>query len=209
MESVQVPQRSGRLSGSLRLVSGSLLLVPRRSGILSGTVCESPVGAHTVFPPSQNVNESRAGAPTVWETVWHHLAVSCRYQDGLGIVADCLRVSCRCPGGLGYCLAQSGTILKPSKTVWECPAGVPPSHIVWEFPVGASPVLKTLWYRLRVSGCLLQVPRWSWHRRRLFWSLLQVPSWSWSPSETVTDCLGLSYRCPDDLGTVEDCLGVS
>ncbi|KAH3690553.1 hypothetical protein DPMN_191224 [Dreissena polymorpha] len=34
-------------------------------------------------------------------------------------------------------------------------------------------------------------------------SLLQVPSWSGRPSETVTDCLGLSYRCPDDLGTVQ------
>ncbi|KAH3861389.1 hypothetical protein DPMN_024317 [Dreissena polymorpha] len=38
---------------------------------------------------------------------------------------------------------------------------------------------------------------------------MQVPSWSGRPSETVADCLGLSYRCPDDLGTVADCLGVS
>ncbi|KAH3784804.1 hypothetical protein DPMN_162875 [Dreissena polymorpha] len=49
----------------------------------------------------------------------------------------------------------------------------------------------------------------SWHRRRLSWSLLQVSSWCGRPSETVTDCLGLSLRCPDDLGTVAYCMGVS
>ncbi|KAH3840441.1 hypothetical protein DPMN_113890 [Dreissena polymorpha] len=38
------------------------------------------------------------------------------------------------------------------------------------------------------------------------WSLLQVSSWGGRPSETVTDCLGLSYMCSDDLGTVAYCL---
>ncbi|KAH3891873.1 hypothetical protein DPMN_015983 [Dreissena polymorpha] len=41
------------------------------------------------------------------------------------------------------------------------------------------------------------------------WSLLQVSSWCGRPFETVTDCLGLSYRCSDDLGTVAYCLGVT
>ncbi|KAH3891868.1 hypothetical protein DPMN_015978 [Dreissena polymorpha] len=48
-----------------------------------------------------------------------------------------------------------------------------------------------------------------WQRRTLSGCLLQVPSWSGRPSETVADCLGLSYRYTDDLGTVADCLGVS
>ncbi|KAH3709186.1 hypothetical protein DPMN_068648 [Dreissena polymorpha] len=84
-----------------------------------------------------------------------------------------------------------------------------PSHTVWESPAGASPVLKTLWHRRRLSGCLLLVFRWYWHRRRLSWNLLQVLIWYGRPSETVANCLGLSYRCSDDLGTVADCLGVS
>ncbi|KAH3776425.1 hypothetical protein DPMN_177850 [Dreissena polymorpha] len=44
-----------------------------------------------------------------------------------------------------------------------------------------------------MSGCLLQVPRWSLHRRRLSWSILQVPSWSGRHLKTVADCLELSY----------------
>ncbi|KAH3840438.1 hypothetical protein DPMN_113887 [Dreissena polymorpha] len=85
-----------------------------------------------VFPPSHTVWESPAGAPAVWETVWHRLGVSCRYQDDLGIVADCLRVSCRCPGGLRDCMAQSGIL----------------PHVP-----------RRSWHHCRLSGSVLQVSR--------------------------------------------------
>ncbi|KAH3826636.1 hypothetical protein DPMN_128545 [Dreissena polymorpha] len=41
------------------------------------------------------------------------MGVPSRCPDGLGIVADCLGVSCRCSAGLA-----------PSQTVWESLAGV-------------------------------------------------------------------------------------
>ncbi|KAH3835931.1 hypothetical protein DPMN_109300 [Dreissena polymorpha] len=48
-----------------------------------------------ILIPSQTVCESSAGAPTVWETVWHRQGVCRRFPDGLGTVTDCLGVSCR------------------------------------------------------------------------------------------------------------------
>ncbi|KAH3734938.1 hypothetical protein DPMN_041398 [Dreissena polymorpha] len=112
-----------------------------------------------------------------------------------------------CSGVLGDCLAQSGILCLMPRRSWHhhrlsgsvlqvCHRSwrLAQSHTVLEFPAGASPVLKTFWHRRILSGCLLQVPKWSLHRRRLSWSLLQVPSWSGRPSETAADCLGLSYK---------------
>ncbi|KAH3810447.1 hypothetical protein DPMN_138839 [Dreissena polymorpha] len=55
--------------------------MPRRSGRLSGTVCDSLAGAQTVLAPSNIVWVCPAGAPPFLET---------------GTVAHCLEVSCRC-----------------------------------------------------------------------------------------------------------------
>ncbi|KAH3891872.1 hypothetical protein DPMN_015982 [Dreissena polymorpha] len=119
-------------------------------------MCESPAGAQTVFPSSQTVRVSPDSAPTVWETVWHRLGVAFRYHDSFCIVADCLRVSCRCPGGLGDCLPQSGILLQVPKRSWHHLRlsgsvlkvrrrywRLAPSHTVCECPAGASLVFKT------------------------------------------------------------------
>ncbi|KAH3823773.1 hypothetical protein DPMN_125595 [Dreissena polymorpha] len=58
------------------------------------------------------------------------MGVSCWCSGSLCIVANCLRVPCRCPDGLGEFIEPSGSLLqvprrsgRPSGTVWESPAG--------------------------------------------------------------------------------------
>ncbi|KAH3734984.1 hypothetical protein DPMN_041444 [Dreissena polymorpha] len=195
--------------------------VPKRSWHRRRLSRESPACAPTRYNVRHRVRVSYR-RPDGLSTVICFLGVSCRYQDGLGIVTDCLRVSCMCTGGLGDCLAQSGILLLVPRRSWHhrrlsgsvlqvCRRSwrLAPWHTVLESHAGASPVIKTFWHSRILSGCLLQVPKWSWHRHRLSLSLLQVPSWSGRPSETAADCLGLSNRCSDELGAVADCLGVS
>ncbi|KAH3776421.1 hypothetical protein DPMN_177846 [Dreissena polymorpha] len=139
------------------------------------------------------------------------------------------------------CLAYLGDFLAATQTVWESPAGAQTALVpsqpsvslllvprrswrrrsVSESPAGASPVKKTVWHRLRLSGSLLQVPRRSYrcsllqvtrrfkHRRRSYRNLLHVHRRSGRLSATVADRLGVSCRCPDGIATVAACLGVS
>ncbi|KAH3738452.1 hypothetical protein DPMN_045086 [Dreissena polymorpha] len=65
------------------------------------------------------------------------MGIYCSCPDGPGTVDDCLGVSCGCLAGLGDFLAASLNVWESSSSAQTVLA---PSHTVSESPAGASPV---------------------------------------------------------------------
>ncbi|KAH3704715.1 hypothetical protein DPMN_079777 [Dreissena polymorpha] len=182
--SLQMPRRSGRLSGSLRLVlrqswhrrrlSKSLLQVPRRSGEnLShrlGVSCRCPDGLGTVT----DCMRFSCLYPTVLYIVWHRMRVSCRRSDGLTTVTDCQ----------GVRLAPSWSLLQvPRRSLHH-------RRLSESFFAGDPEVWETVWHSLEFScrspdgfGTIVD--------------FLECPAGSPPVLETgtVTHFMGVSCRC--------------
>ncbi|KAH3856308.1 hypothetical protein DPMN_098894 [Dreissena polymorpha] len=200
---LQVPKRSGRLSGTAAdNQSGVSCRCPAGIGA-SGTVadclkysykcldglgtvpdclgvsCRCPVGLGDCLVPAQTVWESPAGAPN---PIW----VTARYRHKLsGNLLQEIRRSWhrhRLSGSLVQVPRQSGGLLAPSQTVWESPAG---AQTVWD----------TVWNRRRLSGSLLSIMATinEAHIRRKL-GLQETPRQSATVTKSLPDRLGKSMR---------------